>query len=243
MTLHVTQQGSGPAVLLVHAGGLDSRMWGPLTELLHDRFTLLAPDLRGHGHTPPGHAPFSHAEDLLAVMDAAGLQQAAVVGASFGGGIALELATLVPERVTALVLFAATLSDHDDFGEELPAFWEAEEQLLTHANIEGAVELGVETWVKDPATADLVASMTRDAFLAQLGADDVARELPVNLPSITASTLAVSGGLDFPVFAAMADRIAREVPDAKRAEVPDAGHLIALERPEAAARLMADFFA
>jgi len=239
--MHVTQRGAGPPVLLIHAGGLDSRMWGPLADRLEDRFTLIAPDLRGHGHTPPAHQSFSHAEDLRALLDAKGLDQVAVVGASFGGGIALELATLAPERVGALALFAPTLIDHEDFGEDLPAFWEAEEQLLTHANIEGAVELGVETWVKDPATAELVAKMTRDAFLAQLGADDVARDMPVDLPAITAPTLAVSGGLDFPVFAVMADRVAQEVPGAERAQVPDAGHLIALERPEEAARLLADF--
>lgn len=243
MTLKVRTRGSGPAVLLVHAGGLDGRMWGPLMELLEDRFTLIAPDLRGHGHTPPAHHAFSHAEDLLALLDAEGIEQAVVVGASFGGGIALELATLAPERVRALALFAATLVDHEDFGEELPAFWAAEEHLLTHADIEGAVLLGIETWVKEPAVADLVASMTRDAFLAQLGADDAARDMPVDLPSITAPTLAVSGGLDFPVFAAMADRIAREVPDAQRAEVADAGHLIALERPDQAAALLSELLA
>jgi len=238
MTLHVTQRGSGPAILLVHAGGLDSRMWGPLTDLLQDRFTLIAPDLRGHGRTPPAREPYSSAEDLVASLDELAVEQAVVVGASYGGGVALELATLAPDRVTALGLFAATLFDHD-FGNQLPAFWAQEEAMLEHADIEGAVELGVRTWVKEPAVADLVRSMSRDALLAQLGAEEDEREMPIDFATIAAPTLAVSGGLDFAAFAGMADRIVREVPKAQRAEVPDAGHLIALERPEAAAELLA----
>jgi 3-oxoadipate enol-lactonase len=51
-------------------------------------------------------------------------------------------------------------------------------------------------------------------------------------------TLAISGGLDFPDFARMADRVAAEVPGAERASIDDAGHLIALERPDATAELL-----
>jgi pimeloyl-ACP methyl ester carboxylesterase len=78
--------------------------------------------------------------------------------------------------------------------------------------------------------------MVRDD-LSRGGAGDIP-ELPIDLAGIRVPTLAVSGGLDFPDFAAMADRIAASVPGARRAEVPDAGHLIALERPQAAADLV-----
>jgi pimeloyl-ACP methyl ester carboxylesterase len=87
--------------------------------------------------------------------------------------------------------------------------------------------------------ADLVAEMSRRSFEHQLGVEAQAREDPVDLGSIAVPTLAVSGGLDFPDFARFADEIAATVPDAERAEVPDAGHLIALERPDAAAAILA----
>jgi pimeloyl-ACP methyl ester carboxylesterase len=213
------------ALLLLHAGGLDSRMWQPLRDELGGAIDVLAPDL--------GPAPV---DEALALLDARGVARATVVGASAGGTGALELITRAPERVAGLVLFAATLFDHP-FSPEITEFWAAEAALAEAGDIEGAVALGVRTWVRDPATADLVATMSRDGFARDGGEPP---ELPIDLAGIRAPTLAVSGGLDFPDFAAMADRIAATVPGARRAEVPDAGHLIALERPRAAADLVCD---
>jgi pimeloyl-ACP methyl ester carboxylesterase len=211
-------------LLLMHAGGMDSRMWGPLRDELGDGVDVLAPDL--------GSAPV---DEALALLDGHGVDRAVVVGASAGGNGALELVTQAPERVAGLVLFAATLFDHD-FAPEILEFWAAEEALAKAGDIEGAVALNVRTWVRDPAVAGLVEAMVRDALSG--GDDGEIPELPIDLGGIRVPTLAVSGGLDFPDFAAMADRIAAEVPGARRAEVPDAGHLIALERPRAAADLV-----
>ena len=242
MSLSVTESGSGPPLLLVHAGGVDRRMWGPLTERLADTFTVIAPDLRGHGRTPAAAGLFRHADDLLAVLDERGIERAAVVAAAFGGGIALGLAARAPGRVTSLALLAGPLFDHP-MGDAIEAFWEQEETRLGHADIEGAVELGIEFWVREPAVADLVRSMTRDAFLAQLPGAGEAGDEPAPLAEVRCPVLAVSGGRDQPVFAEMADRICAEAPDARRAEVPDAGHLIALERPEETAALLLGFLA
>ena len=211
-------------LLLLHAGGMDSRMWQPLRAALGDGYAFLAPDL--------GSAPV---DEALALLDAHGAERATVVGASAGGNGALELVTRAPERVAGLVLFAATLFDHD-FSPEIRAFWEAEEALVAAGDVEGAVALNVRTWVRDPAVAGLVEAMVRDDLSG--GGDGEIPELPIDLAGIRVPTLAVSGGLDFPDFAAMADRIAATVPGARRAEVPDAGHLIALERPRAAADLV-----
>ncbi|MEP6952855.1 MAG: alpha/beta fold hydrolase [Solirubrobacteraceae bacterium] len=211
-------------LLLLHAGGMDSRMWQPLATELGDGYDVLAPDL--------GAAPV---DEALALLDAHGVERAIVVGASAGGNGALELITRAPERVAGLVLFAATLFDHD-FSPEIKEFWAAEEALVAAGDIEGAAALNVRAWVRDPAVAGLVEAMVRD----DLSGGDAGEipELPIDLAAIRAPTLAVSGGLDFPDFAAMADRIAATVPGARRAEVPDAGHLIALERPRAAADLV-----
>jgi 3-oxoadipate enol-lactonase len=234
--------GDGPPVLLLHAGGFDGRMWQPLVARLADRLRLVVPDLREHGRTPLPSEPFAHADDVLALLDDLALERVVVVGASYGGGVALQLATAAPERVSALVLLAAAIPDHD-WSAEVRAYWEQEEALLEAGDVEGAVALGVRMWVADPAVADLVADMSRTAFARQLGVDDVEQERPIDLAAIAAPTLAVSGGRDVADFAAIADRIAAAVPDARRAEVPDAGHLIALERPAATADLLAGFVA
>jgi 3-oxoadipate enol-lactonase len=227
-------------VLLLHAGGMDGRMWRPLAERLEDRYWVIVPDLRGHGTTPIPPEPFSNVDDVLGVLDDLEVERTAVVGASFGGLVALQLATAAPERVSALVVMASPL-DIDDWSPEIQEFRAREDELVEAGDIDGAVELGVRTWVRDPAIEELVADMSRRAFELQVGVEVDEREVPVDLASITAPTLAISGGLDFADFARIADRIAAEVPGAQRAEVADAGHLIALERPDATAELLVAF--
>jgi 3-oxoadipate enol-lactonase len=237
MTVSYDVAGDGPPVLLLHAAGVDGRMWEPLVERLRDSFGLVVPDLRGHGRTPLPAERFSYVDDVRAVLDELGLERAAVVGASLGGQVGLALATAAPERVSALVLLASSLS-FDDPSPELAAFWAEEERLLEHGDVEGAIALSVRDFVREPATAALFEDMARRAFAHQLGADVQAGGLPIDLAAIAVPTLAVSGGRDVPDFARLADRIAAGVPGARRAEVADAGHLIALERPDAAAELV-----
>jgi 3-oxoadipate enol-lactonase len=227
-------------VLFLHAGGMDGRMWRPLAERLEDRYWVIVPDLRGHGTTPIPPEPFSNVDDVLGVLDDLKVERTAVVGASFGGLVALQLATAAPERIKALVVMASPL-DIDDWSPEIQEFRAREDKLVEAGDIEGAVELGVRTWVRDPAIEELVTDMSRRAFELQVGVEVNERDVPVDLASITAPTLAISGGLDFADFARIADRIAAEVPGAQRAEVPDAGHLIALERPDETAELLVPF--
>lgn len=230
-----------PHVLLIHAGGFDGRMWRPLAERLDDRFALHMPDLRGHGSTPLPPEPFAHAEDLVRLLDDLDVERAIVIGCSYGGWVSLQLATMAPERVRALALMPGTLMDTEEWSPEIEAYWAQEEALVEGGDIDGAVALNVRTWVREPQVAELVAEMVRLTLERQAGVEAEERELPVDLAAIAVPTLVVSGGRDFPDFARMADRIAAEVPGAERAEVPDAGHLIALERPDATAELLGPF--
>jgi 3-oxoadipate enol-lactonase len=242
MRLHRERRGDGPPLLLIHAGGLDGRMYGPLADRLEDRLSLVIPDLRGHGRTGPSAEPFAHAEDLVALLDELELEHVAVAGTSFGGWVALELVALAPERVSALVLLASNYDVPDEQrSPELLGFWEREEELLAAGDIDGAVELGRRTWVREPAIGDLVDAMARASFEYDLAGGAEARELSTDLAAIAVPTLVVSGGLDLPDFPRIADLVAAGVPGAERAEVADAGHLIALERPDAAAALIGGF--
>jgi 3-oxoadipate enol-lactonase len=238
--LHREIRGEGPPVLLLHAGGLDGRMWEPLAERLEDRFMLVIPDQRGHGRTPMPGEPFASAQDTIELLDELGIERAAVVGASFGGRVALQIATNAPDRVAALALLASALPEFDR-SPELRAFGDEEDALWEAGDIDGMVALNVRTWVREPTTADLVAEMVRTACELQRGPEPEEIDLPVELGTIPVPTLAVSGGLDFPDFARIADRIAAEVRGAERAEVPDSGHMIALERPDATAALLVPF--
>jgi 3-oxoadipate enol-lactonase len=241
MRLHREVRGDGPPLLLLHAGGLDGRIYGPVAERLEDGYTLVIPDQRGHGQTPMPPEAFAPAEDTLAVLDELRIERVPVVGNSFGGRVALQLATLAPERVSALVLLASAVPGTEP-SPELQAFWDQETALWEAGDIDGVVALNVRTWVKDPAVTDLFSDMVRTACELQRDVEeDTERELPIDLAAIAVPTLAVSGERDFAHFARLADRIAAEVPGGERAEVAGAGHMIALERPDETAALITGF--
>jgi 3-oxoadipate enol-lactonase len=229
-----------PHVVFVHAGGVDGRMWHPLAERL-DGLRLHIPDLRGHGSTPLPPGEFSHAEDLLRMLNDLRIRRATLVGASFGGWVALQLATKAPERVNGLALLASTSRDRDasEWSPEIVAFFEKVQSLLEADDIEGAVALGLRAWKPRPGVRDLVEEMTRDAFVRQQGVAAQERPLPVDLGAIAVPSLVVSGGKDpMPDFGVIADHLAAAIDGAERAVVKDAGHLIALERPDETAELL-----
>src|SRR3954452_9379451 len=112
-TLVAAMGDSGPPVILIHALGLDWRMWEPVMPARAQGHRVYAYDIRGHGAAagaPGGYVMQDVAEDLAAVMDVVGVQAAHVVGLSYGGGIAQTFATRWPERLASLSLLATT--DH-----------------------------------------------------------------------------------------------------------------------------------
>ena len=100
-------RGHGRPLVLVQGVGIGRWGWEPVVDRLARRFRVISVDNRGVGasDTPPGHfSTRSMAQDVLAVLDHAGIQQASVLGTSLGGMIAQELALAHPERVDRLVL-------------------------------------------------------------------------------------------------------------------------------------------
>src|SRR3954454_23810643 len=97
-------EGEGNPLLLIHAGVCDRRMWEPQWRALTERHRTVRCDLRGFGDSPLSAGRFNHADDVLGLLDALGIDRAGVVGASFGGRVALELAATWPQRVERLIL-------------------------------------------------------------------------------------------------------------------------------------------
>src|SRR5947209_14219925 len=89
--LHHVLEGAGPAVLLLHSTATDARQWQPQIRDLRRDFTVVAPDLRGYGRSPLTSAPFSHAGDLVRLLDHLHIDHCAVVGSSGGGAVALQV--------------------------------------------------------------------------------------------------------------------------------------------------------
>jgi pimeloyl-ACP methyl ester carboxylesterase len=101
--------GTGPALLLLHGLGCDHTTWHPVIASLARRYTVIAPDLLGHGRSDKPRADYSvggYANGMRDLLTVLGIDKATVVGHSFGGGVAMQFAYQFPERTERMVLVA-----------------------------------------------------------------------------------------------------------------------------------------
>ena len=101
--------GSGPALLLLHGLGCDHTTWLPVIAALSRRYTVIAPDLLGHGKSDKPRADYSvggYANGMRDLLTVLGIDKATVVGHSFGGGVAMQFAYQFPERTERMILVA-----------------------------------------------------------------------------------------------------------------------------------------
>jgi 3-oxoadipate enol-lactonase len=161
--------------------------------------------------------------------------------------VALELAVTHPGRVRELVLLCPSV--HGVAATDaLRTFDNEEDHLLSMGDIEGAIRLNITTWLgpdADLPAREALAAMQRRAFEVQLAAeadDDPPRlrRVDVDLSSVRAPTLVVSGGRDMDHLQACAERVAEQVRGAEHVVLDWAGHLPALERPDAVRALLLD---
>jgi 3-oxoadipate enol-lactonase len=197
--------------VLVHAGICDASMW--------DGFELDG-EVRRHQLPAP-------------LDETVGDQPAAIVGNSYGGFVALDFAARRPELVEKLVLLDAPLMDHD-FSPDFMEYVEEEERLIEAGDMDAAVELNLAFWC--PGVADRVRPMAAASMEIENA------ELPdPPLSEVRTPTLVAVGEHDKPDFRAIAERLARELPNAQYAVIEGAGHLPPLERPDETAALVRRF--
>jgi len=243
--LHYELAGDGPPVVLVHAGIADSRMWEPQWQSFVQAHRSVRYDLRGFGESRLESGAFSHARDLIALLERLEIERAALVGVSLGGRVALEVAVARPELVSALVLVGCGLPGHG-WSEETEAGWAEEEAALERGDLDAAVEVNLRMWVDGPGRSpedvdanvrELVGEMQRRAFELQLPVAEEADEEALvedvadRLAEVRAPTLVLVGEEDRPEIHAIAERLAVTIPNARRASIPATAHVPSLERP------------
>lgn len=244
-TLNHLVEGTGPFVVLLHAGVADLRMWDTQVEALVSSRTVVRCDLPGYGGSPVrSGVDGGDADDVLALLESLGVERFSLVAASYGGFVALQIASAVPHRVDRLVLLGAA-ADLVEPDESLREVWRKERSLVESDDLDGATHLMVDTWLGPDAQDDsraLLWTMQRHAFdlQAAAGAHGANRELPVDLTGITAPVNVVVGSHDFSFFRETARALAGGLPHADLVELPWAGHLPSMERPWETARLVVD---
>lgn len=277
--LHVARRGDGPrALLLLHGWPEFWFTWEPLMGRLAARgFATLAPDLRGFGESEkpdPGPSDRAtaavHADDLLALLDALGLDRVGVVAHDVGAIVTQVLARRAPERFAGLALFD---TPYPGMGarwaapEQLREIWYQGFHLLPFAaDLVGASRETCRAYIGhflrhwgagNPAAFDgPVLEAWVDNFMAPgnlqggfnwyIGAAEdrlrvVRGEAPA-LPAITVPTLVRWGALDPILRVAWADRLGEHFADLDFAPFEGVGHFPHREAPDAAAATVADFF-
>jgi len=257
MEIWSEEAGEGPPVLLVHAGICDARMWDPQWETFPAAHRTIRCDLRGYGRTPLPPEPFCHGADLVELIEGLGGGPVALVGASFGALMCLDVAVARPELVSRLVLTGSPLAGHE-WSAPIQEYFAAEEDALEDEDLDLAVELNLRTWVDGPGRepegvpAELrrrVGEMQRLAFEHQLPVWELAEEelltedLAERWSEVAAPTLVLHGDGDVADIGLIADRLASGIEGARGETIAGAAHLPSLERPAEFDRLVLSFLA
>jgi 3-oxoadipate enol-lactonase len=241
--LWYVERGSGDPVVFLHAGLLDARQWERQLETFSRRYRAIAFDTRGYGSSPAPEEPYRLHDDLLGVLDALGLERAALVGNSIGGKTAIDATLARPDRVSALVAVGAAMSGFpfraysDEQGERAEAAWEA-------GDFHGAADVWLEVWA--PLSTDRGA---RELGYANAAIDFDELELDGEPPAagrlgeIRLPTLVLVGDSEVQGIVDTCRRLASEIDGARLEVMAGADHLPNLSRPDEFDRLVLDFLA
>lgn len=236
-----------PALVLLTSIGTDLSLYDLVIPMLTPDFRVLRMDTRGHGasDTPAGDYSLDElADDVLAVMDAARVGKATIVGTSLGGMVAMALALKAPDRVEALVL-ACTSAAMD------PGAWTERLALIRAEGLDAIVEPVMGRFFsatfrdQHPEIVDTVrAGMLAQSPEGYCGCGAAIRDMALlqRLPSITAPALVITGANDAVTpYPDHGERIVSAVSGARHLEIGGA-HLPSLEAPAALAGAVRDFF-
>jgi 3-oxoadipate enol-lactonase len=252
--LYYEVAGTGPALVLVHAGVADCRMWDEQFEVFAERYRVIRYDTRGFGKTTSENVSFSNRQDIVDLLRHLGIERSAILGVSRGGQIAIDFTLEHPEMVTALIAVAAGISG---FGG--PAT-EAEMALLTEYErlekekaYEELTDFEVRVWGDGPNQPGPRADVRVRERLREMIANNYrlhqeelqprVLEPPAveRLGEIRAPTLVLWGDLDFSEVGAAMTLLTERVPGAQHVIFPGVAHMVNMEEPVRFNALVLDF--
>ena len=261
----LTDVGSGPSILLVHGMMSARTTWADQWDRLAADHRVLAPDLFGHGESDKPLGDYSlgaHAASLRDLLDALDVPSATVVGHSLGGGIAMQLAYLFPERVDRLVLVssgglgrelnpllrAATLPGSELVLPVLASGWlhgvgDSALRLWRRVGLPAVSPSSTQAWQSLTSLAD---ADTRRAFLATsrsvIDAGGQTVSARSRLSGLTAREVLLIWGAGVRMIPSSHLEAARaELPHSRVEILPRSGHFPHLDEPDRFAAVLADF--
>jgi pimeloyl-ACP methyl ester carboxylesterase len=247
--LYYESAGSGTPLVLVHGFSLDCTMWDDQVAAFTPHHRVIRYDLRGFGQSPASGVPYSHVDDLEALLGYLGIARAAILGLSMGGGIAIDFALAYPDATRALIPVDSTLGGYrwtPAFDVTLGAVYAtgrragveaAREQWLAHSLFESArVRPG--PWAR---VGEMVTAYTGWHWVNEDPGRQLAPPALDRLEEIAAPALVVVGEHDMPDFRGVADVLTTRIRRARLAVLPGVGHMANMEDPARFNRIILDF--
>jgi 3-oxoadipate enol-lactonase len=232
-----------PAVLLLHAGVADRRVWDDVVApLAAAGYHVVRYDLRGYGRSAPATEPHSLVADALLVLDAAGISRAHFVGLSQGAATSLDTALAHPDRVRSLTLVAPGLSGYE--WPRLPGF--ADRMAAAEAgDVHGLALAIAHLWAplsfeKGQKQCDAAARIILDQA-EQFMRDEQETEEPSaveRLKDVAVPTLVVLGDRDLDAITEIGTLLADGIPGARKVTVENADHMLPLRAPDRLVELL-----
>lgn len=243
---------SAPALLLVHAGIANLRMWDPQVAALAERHHVIRFDTRGFGQTTTENVEFSNRADALALLDHLGVDKATLIGCSRGGQIALDLAVDTPARVAGAVTIGSGPSGFPDLEPttEEEVIIDEMDLAFETSDWEKLNRLEVKFWSIGPLRdeADLDPEFVRTAYELNRAnlphVTDEATPIPLEPPSydrvvdIAVPVLVMVGDHDVSEALAQYEYLLSVIPRADGARFPNSAHLPSVEQPEEFQRVL-----
>jgi pimeloyl-ACP methyl ester carboxylesterase len=245
--------GEGLPVVFLHAGVCDKRMWErQMAAVAEDGWHAIAYDRRGYGETDSPDVPFSHIDDLDAVLRKLEIHAAVFVGCSLGGGLAVDFALRYPGRVLGLVLIGTSVTGSPWTATEVEQQIEAaEEDAFERGDWDMLNRVQAHEWLDGPrGPSGRVAGAVRELFLDMnskalnkpgLSQEERPAEAWSRVGQIGAPTMLLVGDQDFTALIDRHDYLSEEMPNAFAAVLEGVAHIPSIERPDLVNSLLLEF--
>jgi pimeloyl-ACP methyl ester carboxylesterase len=244
--------GSGPALVLLHEGFADSRMYDDQVAAFAAHHRVIRYDRHGSGRSGVPTVPYTDHHALHDLLRHLGVERAILLGMSAGGGVALDAALAYPGMVEDLILVATAIGGYESRPETLQG-WAKIGAALEQGDVPEAVERTLRMWVDgperhpdqvDPGVRRRVGEMMAHYFTRTHGTPCLLEPPAIGrLAEIGVPTLVVAAAGDVPDIQAQAGLLTQRIAEARNVTMRDAAHVPNMEQPETFNRLVLDFLA